>query len=249
MANELIPGMENLPADLRAQLAGYMSTDASADTVGATPSFPRIEMLHQNAQAFKIGGDSEDAKIVKSIEGIVIHSQLNKVWWEKDINDPTRTDEDKRPQCFSFDGEKPNKESTKPQAETCTECKHNKFGSHGRGKSCKDTRRLFVLLLGEPFPSTLTIPATSLKNWTDYVVGVFNKMKLRPRLVVTKIAAVAGESKDGIAFTRAAFSMVRPASIEEVALAFKLAPSVESYATPADATEYAPGNSSEQPPF
>ena len=82
----------------------------------------------------------------------------------------------------------------KPQADHCSACPHNEFGSGrtGQGKACTNRRRLFMLLAGTynmtagglqmaPFMEAshyettsflqMTLPPTSLKAWGEYVRG------------------------------------------------------------------------------
>ena len=79
-----------------------------------------------------------------------------------------------------------------PQAERCSACPHNEFGSgqNGKGKACSNRRRLIMLLAGtyqnvngmiqlqpmtdpDHYKTTgflhMTLPPTSLKGWGEYV--------------------------------------------------------------------------------
>lgn len=82
----------------------------------------------------------------------------------------------------------------RPQADRCSGCPHNQFGSRGQGqgKACSNKRRLYVLLAGtygmtpmglqmNPFMDPehyretpfyqVSLPPTSLKAWGEYVRG------------------------------------------------------------------------------
>ena len=57
-----------------------------------------------------------------------------------------------KPICKSSNGVVPDADSPQPQCATCAACPMNQFGSHpgGKGKRCKDRRRLAVIDLRDP---------------------------------------------------------------------------------------------------
>ncbi len=86
------------------------------------------------------------------------------------------------------------------QAEVCSKCGKNEWGSdprpNSRGKACKEIRRLAVI----PFTDQLTpenvaetemaiikLPVTSVKNWSNYVNKVGASLKRPPWSVITQI--------------------------------------------------------------
>jgi hypothetical protein len=87
------------------------------------------------------------------------------------------------PVCFAFgDVESemvPHEKSEKPQADSCSECEHNKWGSaeKGRGKACKNQVRTIIihadaLKKGDIKDTTvamLNVPPTSLPGWAKHV--------------------------------------------------------------------------------
>lgn len=97
--------------------------------------------------------------------------------------DPQNTEP---PVCFAFastsdlddGGMVPHKDAPKPQAKTCGECPHNKFGSaeKGRGKACKNGIHVALihadsLRKGVPDAEvvTLSVPPTSLPLYKGFV--------------------------------------------------------------------------------
>jgi len=108
------------------------------------------------------------------------------------------------PSCYAFgnDAKKmaPHPDAPQPQAQSCAECEWNKFGSdvNGKGKACKNIRRL-ALLPAEPVsPETLAkadfaiakLPVMSVKNWAQYVRLVSTLRKRPPMGVVTTISTI-----------------------------------------------------------
>lgn len=89
----------------------------------------------------------------------------------------------KAPVCFAFsedgDGMAPHEKAHDPQHETCDGCPRNEWGSAsvGRGKACKNIRRLGLLSCDEVSMSgiedgeiaTLEVSVTSVKSYSGYV--------------------------------------------------------------------------------
>lgn len=89
-----------------------------------------------------------------------------------------------------------------PESFDCKSCVMNQWGSApggGRGKGCKEMRRLLIILDGHTMPAVLTLPPTSLKNYDEFfsgIVGMGQKYWLtRIELTQTK---VEGEYPHGI---------------------------------------------------
>lgn len=114
--------------------------------------------------------------------------------YEYDPNNPAS------PVCFSLgrgepeDG--PHEKSEDPQAEACLGCPQNQFNTaaKGRGKACKNIRRLALITedgLEDIESSTvafLKVPVTSLKAWASYVNNLDTSLHKPPLAVVTEIS-------------------------------------------------------------
>lgn len=101
-------------------------------------------------------------------------------------------------------------EAAQAQSESCQTCPHNVFGSadKGRGKACRNTRRLALIPAGTldaagkfiPFTKTeqfstsvigfMKLPVTSVKAYSAYVKQLAAVMRRPPHAVVTKIVVV-----------------------------------------------------------
>lgn len=113
------------------------------------------------------------------------------------------------PQCYAFgepDGEgadmHPHPECAEKQSEACEGCWANEMGSAdtGRGKACKNIRRLALVTedamesasaLEEAEIRALKVPVTSVKNWSKFVHRVAEEMQRPSWGVVCLISAVA----------------------------------------------------------
>ena len=100
------------------------------------------------------------------------------------------------PVCFAIGDSpsllEPSAKSPKRQAEHCTGCPLNEFGSNGSGKACKNTRLLAVMLpdaQGEEAPIyTLSIPPTALKTFDSYVGGLSSMLSKAPIQVISRVS-------------------------------------------------------------
>jgi len=137
------------------------------------------------------------------LDVIVVASVFENRWF-KNRFDPNKRE---NPNCFalSIDGKDmvPHEVSPERQSETCEDCPLFQWGSDpngGRGKACKQVRRL--ALLPASFLATtdanlstlemalLSIPVTSGRNWANYVHAVSAEYKRPYWAVLTEIAVV-----------------------------------------------------------
>jgi hypothetical protein len=119
------------------------------------------------------------------------------------------------PTCFAFGREEslmqPHKVSVEckcAQADTCKECEWNEWGTarKGRGKACKNVRRLAMIAAGildttgkfTPFEdpeealgkSTIgyfRLPVTSVKGYAAHIKSITNTLKYPPHAVISKM--------------------------------------------------------------
>jgi len=123
------------------------------------------------------------------LHGIILCALIENAYYPGKYNPDAPT----APVCFAFseDGEEmaPHEKSHEPQHETCHGCPHNEFGSAdtGRGKACKNSRRLAILPLQAPFTvkdveeaeiATIGVPVMSVKGYSLYVKDLAIKSNL-----------------------------------------------------------------------
>ena len=87
------------------------------------------------------------------------------------------------PICYAFGRDEdemvPHEKSPQPQADSCASCPQNEWGSDpqgGRGKACKNVRRLAVIPanavedgVADAEMAYVKVPVTSVKGWAGYV--------------------------------------------------------------------------------
>lgn len=126
------------------------------------------------------------------------------------------------PDCFAIGASTmemaPAAGAPKPQHSKCEGCPMNEWGSSptgGKGKACRETRRL-LLVPADAISTAETVktaevaalrpPVTSLKNYANYVQTVAATLKRPPLAVISEIS-VAPDAKTQF---KVNFSMVKP---------------------------------------
>ena len=100
----------------------------------------------------------------------------------------------------------------------CVECPLNQWGSgNGRGKACKDLRRLIVLVEGWTMPAILTLPPTSVKAFDTYASAQARTRGNAYFTGWTRIELVQETNPAGIKFSVAKFSVEKPLTDAELA--------------------------------
>jgi hypothetical protein len=114
------------------------------------------------------------------------------------------------PDCYAFgrdpDDMAPDAENVaEPQNETCAGCPHNEWGSAdvGRGKACKEVRRLALITSGdldniaEAEIAYAKIPVTSVKGWAGYVRQLEEVYNKPPLAFITEMSIVPAPGMPG----------------------------------------------------
>lgn len=161
-----------LPTDVLAALA----QEAKAASATERPAVGRISL---KSGVMSYAGNPVAGN---KMEAIILCASFRNVWYAGRY-DPNNI---VNPSCFALsmsdEDMAPHDNVAKPCNETCSGCEKNEWGSDpngGRGKACKQTRRL-ILLPGhamEQGPDALRtaelavmdLPVTSVKNYSTYV--------------------------------------------------------------------------------
>lgn len=172
--SQIIPfEASKLPAFL-ANMGKPVNDDLTASVGGGFKSLSikgKIFSIVANKERTTIMNPNDMDEAATNIDVVILKANktLSKVWYAKEFSDDEG--EAGKPDCFSNDGETPDKESKAPQAKSCATCKWNAFGSskNGKGKACADSRRVAVASpdhINEPM--LLRVPAASLKPLAEF---------------------------------------------------------------------------------
>jgi hypothetical protein len=208
MAKSTAKPKSNLPINYEEQLA------AEAAEISKRISAPSGDRIRYNGNVAFITPDGFEGK---ELEVVIVDFMSSNMFYE----DQYDRDNPAPPTCFAIGPEPsllvPSQNSPSAQADTCTSCPNNQFGSKGKGKACKNTRLLALM------PATaledsdeeaplwiMSIPPTSLKAFDSYVQTLASRHKTVPIGVITKVYLDSSN-----AFASPRFSVVRPLTGDE----------------------------------
>lgn len=153
------------------ELAREAKDESAKETTGA----PRI--------SHKGGKLNIDGRAVanNALQMAIVDYCSAKAYYEDEYDDSQAA----VPVCYAFGRDEktmaPHENSPNKQAESCAKCPHAEFGSadRGRGKRCKDERRVLAFV-GTNDPESLqkaemrqlNVPPGSLKNWGKYLNAI-----------------------------------------------------------------------------
>lgn len=172
---------------------------------GLTFDFDRVKIPTGGGLAFEVPGDDEDnPDMEKELVGVIVdHHPVNAFWADK------YSGQNNPPTCSSMDG-KQGIDIETGEIKPCNSCPYNVFGSaeDGRGKACKNMHRVYIKRSDELFPILLTLPPTSLKNFSNFLAKRVLGKGRRSYEVLTKVSLKKATSSQGIAYSQAVFSVV-----------------------------------------
>lgn len=139
------------------------------------------------------------------------------------------------PLCYAIDplphGMIPRDNSPAKQHHECDSCKMNQFKSHqnGRGKACRNARRLAVLLLNNTTVEkadlcTIDVPPTSLKAFDRYVTSLAARYGCMPVAVLTRVTLDPNET-----YSKLNFEVIRPLTEKEIVAAYNWSEQAEAH--------------------
>lgn len=177
---------KNLPANIDAEL------EAEAKNIGSTITNiggDFIKVDQDNAAFFEIPGMGQAETPMEVV--VVDYRAVNMLL--PDYVEGTF----QPPSCWAHGKEisklAPNEAVPDPEAESCSECPNNEFGSKGKGKACKNTFLLAVLPPDADEDEELryiSVSPTGLKSFSAFVAGVANRYSKPPVGAVVSMAAV-----------------------------------------------------------
>jgi len=209
---EIVPAADELSAILH-----------ELKDMGTLP-FGRIQIAAAGAGVFKVTepGEDEAAVATELVAVIIMSHRTNALWLSK-----YGTTEDKSPDCFSVDGNEGIVRET-GECRTCASCRYNQYGSAdngaGRGKACKNTRRLYLMRPADKdrpadiFPVILSLPSTALDAYDKYRTKILlGRQQMHG--VLTRITLKNAANKDGVAYSTPVFhaaGVLPPQEVERV---------------------------------
>ncbi|MCC5910045.1 MAG: hypothetical protein JJT76_06370 [Clostridiaceae bacterium] len=175
--------------------------------------FDRAKIPSGGGLAFEVPWEDVDQpQLLQELIGVIVdHHPVNGYWQERYNGGNTP------PDCSSMDG----KRGEGSPGGDCKTCSLNQFGSDedGKGKACKNMHRIYLLRSGEVLPILLTLPPTSIKNFSNYMAKRIITKGHRSYGVVTKITLKKVQSNSGITYSQAQFTLeevLKPEVVEQM---------------------------------
>ena len=123
----------------------------------------RIKMPSGGSLAFEVEGEDGDVDYVKEIQGVILFTHRVNGYWSKALGDG---EGNAAPDCSSMDGKTGINNAT-GECINCEGCSLNQYRTDpkgGEGKACKNMRRVYLMVSGDPNCYLLTVPPTSIKD-------------------------------------------------------------------------------------
>ena len=137
--------------------------------------YKTIKVPSGGAPVFIISDGGEDEDSAKDIEGVIIFTHRLNGYWPNAMG--AGPDGDKAPVCSSMDGVTGvNRETA--EVRDCATCPYNQFGTSrdgGKGKACKNMRRMYILRNQDPDLYMLSVPPTSVRDVNKQLTKILGK--------------------------------------------------------------------------
>lgn len=176
------------------QLAAMATESVKAEQAGLATTF-----LSTRGGTLTYRGDTITGN---KLPCVILAAPVERLYYDSRY-DPTKI---VGPKCFAIaavsNGMGPGAAVEAPEHSTCEGCPKNEWGSAtngGKGKACRETRRLLLIpadsittpdSVASAEIAALRPPVTSLKNYANYVQTIAATLKRPPLAVITEIAVV-----------------------------------------------------------
>lgn len=174
------------------------------DLDGLTLTFDKVSIPSGGGQMWELPGSEnpDEPEYSKEIIGVIVDHYPVNAFFEEEYSGQAQP-----PTCSSMDG----KTGIGEPGGLCSNCPLNKYGSgeDGKGKKCKNLRRIYVLRSGEILPILITLPPTSIRNFSDYISKRIVMKGMKACDVVTKMTLTVEKSQTGIKYSKVQFSIAR----------------------------------------
>ena len=163
-----------VPDYLKAYMSAPNANDEAESLASSSVSIPRVSL---RGRKFRLIVDGEEIqKPSDELHAVILAVEPGAGLFVKAYYEGTYNSGDSAPPtCASSDGIAPDQWVTTPQAQRCSACKMNQFGSATsrsgkKAKACRDSKRVWVALPDDIHGTVFAmgIPVTSLRNVSEY---------------------------------------------------------------------------------
>lgn len=157
--------------------------------------------------AYEVQGDEDDeVEYMKEISGVIIFTHRMNGFWPESFG--SSEGENKIPACSSMDGKTGLWRDT-GEIRNCENCPLNQFGSaddgkggQGKGKACKNMRRLYMMLDGDPNFYLLSVPPTSIKEVNRQLVKIMGSKGIPYTGLIVSLKLEKAVNGNGVAYSK-----------------------------------------------
>jgi len=179
---------------------GAESEEMQEEMEGLEFSFINVRIPSGGGLAFELPTDDEEPELIRELTGVIVHHHPVNAYWSTEYegqNDP--------PDCSSLDG----KIGIGSPGGACKSCPLNQWGSSedGKGKVCNNRRRIYLLREGEMFPIVISLPPTSLRNFSDFITRKILQGGLLSWQAISTVKLKKASSSTGIEFSQAVWKL------------------------------------------
>lgn len=185
----------NLPSYLKNVDLSQFNNDLTAHASSGFPSLSikgKVFAIVRDGERTILPNPKDPDSPATSIDAVLVKANkgTSKVFY---ANGYDESGENKKPDCFSNDGAKPDASVESPQAKSCALCPNNQWGSKvgdkgsSKGKACQDSVRMAIAaadLINDPM--LLRVPPASIRALGEYG-KMLDKRGVSYNMVVTKI--------------------------------------------------------------
>lgn len=223
VGKELTKLIGDLPVGItEKQLKESFEEDLHDTMDGVIPYLPQIKILPGGGCLFEMPpNESGESKTVPEIVAVIGDHHNCNAYWDQPYSE---TGGGVPPNCSALDGVHGDfgictqKEINTDTGKIDFKCPYNRFDSSkdGRGKACKNMKRIHLFLDDEPIPYRLTLSATSIKTADRFFTTIAGLAKkgISMRTHKVKITLEKTKNADGIPYSVIKFALAEPIEME-----------------------------------
>lgn len=215
----------NLPAPFEGMSQEDMDEfrDELADLdEGTSISCLQVKIPSGGGIAFEIEDGDGEVDSVKAIDAVIVFTHRMNAWWRGSYGDD---DGNKAPVCSSMDA-KVGLHSETGEFINCETCPLNQYGSDasgGKGKACKNMRRIYFMRQDDPNFYCLTVPPTSIRDVNRQLARIMGAKKIPYTGLIVTFKLEKAKNANGIAYSKVLVEKkgILPAAAAQTARAYR----------------------------
>ncbi len=161
----------------------------------------QVKIPSGGGSAFEVEDGDGDTDPQKTIDAVIVFTHRMNARWVGNYGDD---DGNKAPVCGSMDGKTGVCVET-GEIITCDNCPFNQYGSDskgGKGKECKNMRRIYFMQQDDPNFYCLTVPPTSIKEVNKQLARIMGAKRIPYTGMIVTFKLEKAKNAAGIAYSK-----------------------------------------------